>query len=99
MGTLVKILNIPTTLRLKYDSDVWDLLGSDAFSKLCTGQEKALTESELNYLRKEFTKFAKFAERGDHSYDERYAVPKNEPITISMMQKASVELARIAANA
>ena len=97
MSTLVKFINIPA-VKPKYDSDTWDLIGSDAFSKLRTGRE-ALTESELRFLRREFTKFIEFAEQGDHSYDGRSCVPKNENITIEMMRQASYELTKLAARA
>ena len=45
----------------------------------------------------EFTKFIQFAEMGDHSYDGRACVPRNENLTIEMMQQASYELTKLAA--
>lgn len=94
MVSPVKIIEIPVKLDLSYDSEIWDLLKSKAFSKLRCGGKDRLTTAEINFLREKFEKFTSIREQGDGNYDELFAVGEKEKISDSMLLKASYDLTR-----
>ena len=89
---MVKVIRIPETLDFSYDSDIWDLLCSKAFSRLRSGLGDELSDEGLKFLRKEFGKFCVIT---DSPLPEEEYVKKDEALSIDMMEKASYTLTRL----
>lgn len=89
---MVKVIRIPETLNMSYDSNIWDLLCSSAFSKLRCGLGDRLSDESLRFLRREFTKFCVLT---DAPLPEEKYVEKGEEITIDMMERASHRLTKL----
>ena len=92
MSEKVRIIEFPTTLDFSYGSKIWDFATSDAFAKLRCHCEEDLSKEELTSLRREFEKYTFLREKGDGSYEDRYAVNEGEELSVLMMKEAAYKL-------
>lgn len=87
-----KILIIPKDLDTSHDAPIWNLLLSEALSRLRSGFSKDLSEEEISFLRQEFEQFCVLSET---QQDRVYCVEEDEEISVNMMLEASFDLSRI----
>ena len=87
-----KIIVFPKPMDGFIGEKVWDLLLSDAFSKLRGGFHKELTVEEIEYLREEFEPYCVL----EKTPMGKFSVEEGEEISVDMMLQASYELTKFA---
>lgn len=89
---MVKVIRIPETLDMSYNSSIWDLLCSNAFSRLRCGLSDKISDEGLAVLRKGFAPFCVLT--NNPLSGEKY-VDEDKEITIDMMERASYKLTKL----